>query len=150
MRFRSQRALDPYGVTPAQVRALLTIDRLSGDGARGTGGAGRAVRMGALAAALDVVPRSATDVVVGLEAAGLVERGPDPDDGRAVAVSLSPAGRDAVDAVAAGRRRAAASMFGALDEADLATLQALLTRLDDATNPANASRCTNQEPDPPS
>ena len=55
--------LAPLGLTFAQARALRLLAR-----------AGEPVRMGELAARLEVVPRSATSMVDALEAAGLVER----------------------------------------------------------------------------
>ncbi len=45
------------------------------------------LRMADIAAQLDVVPRSVTTMVDGLEAAGLVVRRADPDDRRSVLVA---------------------------------------------------------------
>lgn len=111
--------LDPLGLTPAQVRALRTIDRLGGPAG---------ARMGSLAAALDVVPRSATDVVAALEARDLVARAPDPDDGRAVIVALTPAGHRLLTGLGERHRTAAADALAGLTPAELAQLASLLAR----------------------
>lgn len=72
------------------------------------------VSMGALAAAEQVSPPTMTRLVSGLEAEGLVVRGPDPDDGRVVLVRSTPAGRDLLTR---GRARRVAALA-----ADLAVL----------------------------
>jgi DNA-binding MarR family transcriptional regulator len=56
-----------------------------------------------LAAAERVRPQSMAQTVGDLEAEGLVERSPDPADGRRALVSLTAAGRDALDADRANR-----------------------------------------------
>jgi len=71
----------------AQVRVLAII-RHHGAGAQ----------MSAIALACNVTPRTTTGVVDGLEAAGLVERIPDPADRRAVIVRLTPEGDRRLDA----------------------------------------------------
>jgi len=67
IRRASMAGLAPLNLTPAQSRALRTISRAESP-----------IRMGELAAALGVVPRSATDLVDALQGAGLVERLVDP------------------------------------------------------------------------
>jgi DNA-binding MarR family transcriptional regulator len=49
--------------------------------------------LGNLAQELDVSPRNVTGLVDHLEADGLIERFPDPDDRRATRVRLAPAGK---------------------------------------------------------
>src|SRR3954462_15037266 len=49
-------------------------------------------RLGVVADHLRIAARSATDVVDRLESRGLVHRSPDPDDRRAMTVSLTPLG----------------------------------------------------------
>lgn len=124
VRRQARPVLAPLGLTPAQVRALHELGRA----APGHGGVDPGVRMGALAAALDVVPRSATDVVEALEALGLVARGPDPSDGRAVVVALTSAGRDLLHELADRRRDAAVEALGHLTADELRTLHDLLAR----------------------
>jgi DNA-binding MarR family transcriptional regulator len=107
--------LAPLGVTHAQVRALRALDREH-----------RPVRMGVLAERLDVVPRSATSLIDALAAAGLVRRTPDPEDRRAVAVSLTPEGRRALVAVRQVRRQVADELLAPLDQDQRAALRSLL------------------------
>lgn len=69
------------GVTSSQVSALATVERL------GT------PTLGELASSEQVQPPSMTKIVVGLEAAGLVARQEDDNDGRIVRVRLTAEGR---------------------------------------------------------
>lgn len=61
------------------------------------------VPMGQLSEAMAVVPRSTTDLVDGLVAAGLVERRPHPTDRRVVLLDLTDQGRERLTT---GRARA--------------------------------------------
>jgi DNA-binding MarR family transcriptional regulator len=95
-------------------------------------------RVTELAAFESIAQPSATALVGRLEAQGLVGRAGDPADGRAVLVSITPAG----DAVLRDRRAARADALRArlatLDEAERATLAAavpLLQRLAEAPAP---------------
>lgn len=118
--------LEPLGLTVGQVRALHELGRhVDHDHRPG-------IRMGVLADALDVVPRSATDVVEALEAHGLVARSPDPADGRAVVVALTDAGFDLLSLLARRRRAAALEVLDALSTDDLRRLDDLVTRALDA------------------
>jgi DNA-binding MarR family transcriptional regulator len=87
-------------------------------------------RLGVVAEHLRIAPRSATDVVDRLEERGLVERAPDPDDRRAMTVSLTEIGAAVLAAVDKARREGAAEFFGVLSENERDTLAALLGRLD--------------------
>ncbi|MFC6704060.1 MarR family winged helix-turn-helix transcriptional regulator [Flexivirga alba] len=58
--------LEPFGLTPSQSRALGVISRHCD----------RPLRLGDIAAHLDIAPRSATEVVDALEERGLVRRSP--------------------------------------------------------------------------
>ncbi|MFI9385572.1 MarR family winged helix-turn-helix transcriptional regulator [Kutzneria sp. NPDC052558] len=111
--------LAPLGLTPGQGRALGVVAR-AGDG----------IRMADLAGRLDIVPRSATSVVDGLEEQGLVLRRPDPGDRRSMLVSLTEAGRLLVSRIDEAKRGAAEEMFGTLDPAEREQLLAVLLRLD--------------------
>jgi DNA-binding MarR family transcriptional regulator len=82
-----------------------------------------------LAAALGVVPRSATGLVDALELAGLVERTVDPANRRAVLVTLTQRGLDMQEQMAQARRRAGDGIFGALDTSERRTLADLLQKL---------------------
>jgi len=111
--------LAPLGLTPGQGRALGVIAR-AGDG----------IRMADLAGKLDIVPRSATSVVDGLEEQGLVLRRPDPGDRRSMLVTLTEAGRLLVSRIDEAKRGAAEEMFGTLDPDEREQLLAVLLRLD--------------------
>ena len=81
LRRASRRELEPLGLTFGQARALRLLAR-----------AGEPVRIGELAARLEVVPRSATTMVDALEIAGLAGRQAAPDDRRSVLVGLTADG----------------------------------------------------------
>ena len=92
-RLRTANAAELQGlpVNPHQARALRVVARLE------------PVRPSAVADRLHVAPRSATDVVEFLIAGGWVERSPDPDDGRAQALSLTDEGVDLLRAIRGSR-----------------------------------------------
>lgn len=80
---RSHReALEPYGLSPHQSRAMAVIGR------HGTPG----IRLSALATELGIAPRSATDVVDALERTALVQRTASAIDRRAVDLRLTEEG----------------------------------------------------------
>lgn len=102
---RSSRAeLEPFGLTPSQSRALGVIDR-HGD---------TPPRLSAIAARLDIAPRSATEVVDDLEERGLVRRSPDPTDRRAVTITLTDEGRAIRRRMGRARARQGDEFFGHL------------------------------------
>jgi DNA-binding MarR family transcriptional regulator len=105
-------------VTHGQFRVLRTLDR-----------ADRALRLSELAAQLGIVPRSATSVVDDLEAAGLVERQPDPHDRRATLVDLTPNGRQILNTLREKRRDVMVSQLSRLTDNEQQTLAHLLQRL---------------------
>ena len=99
------------------VEAGVAIDRASAPILRLLADAPEPVRLGALADRLAVEAPHVTRQVQRLERSGLVERVPDPDDGRAQRVRISPKGADAVECVrAVGRRRMAEARAGWSDE----------------------------------
>jgi DNA-binding MarR family transcriptional regulator len=110
----STAQLAPLGLTNAQARVLRIV-----------AAAGRPLRMADIAARLDVVPRSVTTMVDGVEAAGLIVRSTDPDDRRSVLVGLTPRGRALLERLERARRATAEDVFGGLagdERADLARL----------------------------
>lgn len=119
LRRRTQQRVAPLGLNPHQSRALRVIGR-SGP-----------LRPSAAAEQLGIAARSATDAVAGLVTLGLVERRPDPADGRAHLLALTPAGETALAQVSAIRSEVAAAVFGRLTPAERAALAALLHRLAD-------------------
>ncbi len=82
---RILRYQDPSGLSATQASALATVSR------RGP------LTLGDLATSEHVTPPTITRVVDKLEHAGLVERTPDPRDGRVVLVALTRAGERWVD-----------------------------------------------------
>ena len=85
-----------------------------------------------LAAEFGLSPHSITDIVDGLERLGLAERRPDATDRRAKLVAITEAGQACLDVANATRERLLTQIFGALSEADRATLLRLLDSLDEA------------------
>jgi len=79
--------LKPHGLTFARYEALVLLTFSS----RGS------LPLGKMGERLQVHPTSVTSIVRRLEAAGLVDRLPHPDDGRAVLASITPKGRALVE-----------------------------------------------------
>lgn len=61
-------------------------------------------------------------------AEGYIERVPDPDDGRQARLTITPAGRALHEKIAEYLRRRQEEVLGSLDEAERATLAALLRK----------------------
>ncbi len=112
-------ALEPWDLSPHEFRALRVI---------GTESDGRP-RLGAVAKALRIAPRSATEVVDRLEKRGLVDRVADDVDRRAVCVRLTETGRQLLDEMSAARDARAVGFFAPLDEHDRAELSRILDKL---------------------
>lgn len=128
----------PWGLSPHQARALAVIARATGRrGGRPTeaDSAGTpppvytGLRLGALAEWLQIAPRSATEVVDGLEELGLVSRTPDPDDRRAVLVGLTDQGRQVSREIRAARKAQTETILEQLSEQDRAQLRSFLLTL---------------------
>lgn len=120
LRLGASAQLAPLGITNAQARVLRIV-----------AAAGHPLRMADIAARLEVVPRSVTTMVDGVEEAGLIARSTDPDDRRSVLVRLTPRGHALLDRLERARRATADDMFGALagdERADLARLLGALCR----------------------
>jgi DNA-binding MarR family transcriptional regulator len=122
LRNNERRALSPHGLTFAQARALrMLVD------------AGP-MRIGDLAAGLEIVPRSATSRVDGLEEAGLVTRAADPNDRRAVIIAATPQGQELVSRLRTERQVGAETLFFPLPAEDKAALFRILGTLTKATD----------------
>lgn len=117
LRHLARQSLEPWDVTVGQSRALGVLQR------------GGPLRLNELAERLRIVPRSTTEVVDALQAAGLAERRPDPHDRRAVLVALTEHGQRIGETVRAARDVEAERFFGALDEPDRAELARILRML---------------------
>ena len=121
LRRRLREVYEPRELTPSQT---AVISRLGKEGPASTSD---------LAAAERVRPQSMASILTGLDRLGLIERRPDPDDGRRQLVSLSRTGHDLLD----DRRRAGSewltrAMEDRLDEAERRSVieaMALLERL---------------------
>ena len=83
----------------------------------------------ALARTLLLSPAAMTNRLDRLEAAGHVDRRLDPDNRRSMLVSLTAAGRAAVDAAVTEHVRNERALLAPLDDAELRTLDELLRRL---------------------
>lgn len=87
------------------------------------------IRIGSLSTCLNVAARTMTSTVDGLARDGLVERRPDPTDGRAVVVSLTEQGRRQYERGVEIRNGVLAEIFDVLDDRDREQLAHLLRRL---------------------
>lgn len=112
------------GLAPHQARALRVI------AAEGP------LRPGLLAERLRIAPRSVTEVVDALVERDLVRREPDPDDRRAMTLTITDAGHELVGEITAIRRAHTEQVFDAVlsgEEQD--TLALLLGRLAERLSP---------------
>ncbi|WP_018784025.1 MarR family winged helix-turn-helix transcriptional regulator [Micromonospora sp. CNB394] len=117
LRHQTKRALAPWDISPGHARALGVLMRHG------------ALRPGALAEHLRIAPRSATEVIDGLQERGLVQRRPDPGDRRATLVTPTAEGERVGTAIRQARATEAERFFGVLspdDRADLARILRLL------------------------
>jgi DNA-binding MarR family transcriptional regulator len=86
-------------------------------------------RLGELTASEQVTQSAITQIVTRLERDGLVERRPDPSDGRAVLVHVTAAGAAVVDGRRAERMNHLTELAGRLAPADRAAIAAALPAL---------------------
>jgi DNA-binding MarR family transcriptional regulator len=109
--------LRPLGLTFAryEVLVLLSFSR------RG------ALPLGKIGQRLQVHATSVTPLVKRLEAAGLIQRTPHPEDGRAVLASITPRGREVMEQATEAILQAQFAL-GSMSEQDCDTLTELLTR----------------------
>ena len=113
--------LKPHGLTFARYEALvlLTFSR------RGS------LPLGKMGERLQVHPTSITSIVQRLEAAGLIERRPHPEDGRAVLAFITDEGRALVEKATTDLLNADFALPG-VSEDDLRQLSALLKPIREA------------------
>jgi DNA-binding MarR family transcriptional regulator len=115
----------PVGTMPGQVRLLRMLNRCD-----------RPRRLGELAQAMDVAPRSMTSKVDQAEADGLVRRVPDPADRRATLVELTEQGRQVLADVWAQRDVGMRRRLERLTEPERGELLALLRRVAGSDEPS--------------
>ncbi|SFT88300.1 MarR family winged helix-turn-helix transcriptional regulator [Arthrobacter sp. ov118] len=115
------RRLDADGELSAA--QLSTLKMLMDAGPASDGGG---VRVGEIARNLGVKVPSATEQIIKLERAGLARREPDPSDSRAVRVTLTGAGRTAVESANERRNAVMAGILSSLSDEDRAALAAAL------------------------
>ena len=100
--------------------ALRTLDRLG------------PVHTNALSEALHLDASTVTRQVTALAASGLVERRPNPSDGRSSMLSLTGEGRRTMRQVERERRRVLREMLSDWDEGDRSETARILTKLNDS------------------
>lgn len=113
------RRLDADGELSAAQLSMLKMLLDAGPAAGG-------VRVGEIARNLGVKVPSATEQIIKLERAGLARREPDPDDSRAVRVTLTDAGLAAVASANERRNAVMAGVLSSLSGEDRAALAAAL------------------------
>ena len=119
LRRRWGALLSPWELSPHQARALRVVCDHDGP------------RLSAVAEALRIAPRSATEVVDGLEAHGLVKRVPDPVDRRGVCVLPTEEGCRLREEIDRARGVDAEEFFGRLSPEDRTALGRILRTLND-------------------
>jgi DNA-binding MarR family transcriptional regulator len=88
-----------------------------------------AVRPSDLTGTLMLTSSGTTKRLDKLEEAGLITRGPDPGDRRAILITLTEAGKDLIDGVTAAHLANEASLLEALSAAEQRDLAGLLRKL---------------------
>lgn len=132
LRRGGKQELAPFGLTFGQARAMRIVAQMDAP-----------MRIGDLAARLEIVPRSATTTVDILESAGLASRQADRQDRRSVLISLTGEGRALLERMDRQRRASAEALFGRLTPPEREQLLGLLRALTTAdTPPANDGSVT--------
>lgn len=108
------RVMAQWDVTLGQGRALRVVSTTPG------------VRISSVADVLGIAPRSATEVIDGLEARGLVSRAADPHDRRATSVLPTQEGLRVHRLIAEARERATVEYLSRLVPEDHEELRRLL------------------------
>lgn len=116
-----------HGLNTATFDLLATLRR---------SGAPYALSPGDLIEATMVTSGTITNRIDRLVAAGLVERRPNPDDGRGFLVSLTREGFARIEACVTDHVATQARLVSGLDQSDRATLDALLRKAAGADSPA--------------
>ena len=126
LRRRWGEQLAPHGMSPHYYRALAAVARAVAQGSD-SGEAGLKLRE--IAERLRIAPRSATEVIDGLEERELVQRVPHPNDRRATLVVITDAGQQVFEQLRDERKSSSEEFFAVLDEADQQELSRILDKL---------------------
>jgi DNA-binding MarR family transcriptional regulator len=97
---------------------------------------GQNVRMGELSTCVDVAPRTMTSTIDAMQRDGLVQRRPDPTDGRATVVSITDEGERSFHEGMRLQALAVADLFDGLDADRRVALLEILDRLGEAVSAA--------------
>jgi DNA-binding MarR family transcriptional regulator len=117
LRQASVESLARWDLTPSQFRALRVLMRHD------------AMRPSELSEHLRIAPRSTTEVLDGLEAKGLIQRRPDPQDRRATLVVPTEHGTDVGANIRSASGSEAERVFARLSPTDRAHLTRILRKL---------------------
>src|SRR5699024_9845390 len=126
LRRRWGAQLAQHGMSPHYYRALAAIAHAPDDGEVA------GLKLREIAERLRIAPRSATEVIDGLEERELVKRVPHPKDRRARLVVITEEGRALHKELRAQRQRSSDEFFAVLNEADRRELSRLLGKLIEA------------------
>ena len=113
----SVESLARWEVSPSQSRALRVVTRHG------------AIRLTELSEHLRIAPRSTTEVVDDLQAKGLVERRPDPQDRRATLVAVTEQGIEIGQAIRSAQGAETERLFDRLGATDRDHLARILRTL---------------------
>jgi DNA-binding MarR family transcriptional regulator len=116
--YRALRIRAGHKLTPSQGSALARIEHA------------RSVRIGVLAQLEGISPASMSKIVDSLEEDGYVARVPDPLDGRASVVQLSPGGREMIFAIRSANTEALEVALSTLSESERSLLRRSLPVLE--------------------
>ncbi|NLU82294.1 MarR family transcriptional regulator [Rhodococcus sp. HNM0569] len=117
LRRRWVSTLQPWQLSPHEFRALRVVEH------------DERPRLSAVARALHIAPRSATEVIDRLEERGLTERVPDEFDRRATCVRTTADGRRVLDELRSARDADSDEFFAGITDAERAELRRILTKL---------------------
>lgn len=118
------RDMHECGQSPAQLHLLGLLNELG------------PTTVSHLAALLGTSPPSASAMVDRMVDTGLVVRERNEDDRRVVTVSLSPGGKNALEAALGGRREMLERVLSQLDDEELRTTLRVIDRLEEAITSA--------------
>jgi DNA-binding MarR family transcriptional regulator len=122
--YRVRKVVDKHMITSGlSLARWKVLEILAGKGS---------IRQKALAQELGFAERSVTQAIESLASDGLVERMPDPADGRAKLVTLTDEGATALAAGTKAGAEVLQRIFGTLDRKQLASLDKLLNAIDGA------------------